>query len=167
MNRDNPRDPIVRRIVLPSGKTIEVLRLDDERALGDDLAAMLEPAPGPVAPMAEVAEEAPGHDAATVDEPHLCGRCASTLVYPVAWAAAGTERWSVELRCPNCERTTSALLELDVAEHFDEELEWGAETLMSDLARQRLARLTEANMLDALERLGAALRADAIVPSDF
>ncbi len=49
-----------------------------------------------------------------------------------------------------------------MAESFDEELERGAETLMSDLAR-----LTEANMRAHLARFAAALRADAILPTDF
>ena len=80
----------------------------------------------------------------------------------MAWTAAGDERWRVELRCPNCERAEGAVLDTDVAERFDEELERGGEKLMGDLAR-----LTEANMLEDLERLTAALRADAILPPDF
>jgi hypothetical protein len=161
MDNDHSRDPIVRRIVLPSGKTIEVLQLAEDADLGSDSGAMLEPAPGPVDPHAPE-EDATSAQVVSCVSPHFCGDCESTLVYPVAWNAAGSERWSVELRCPNCERTESALLDLEVAEHFDEELERGAETLISDLAR-----LTESNMRDLLDRFTAALEADAIVPSDF
>jgi hypothetical protein len=53
-------------------------------------------------------------------------------------------------------------LDLAGANRFDEELEHGAETLVSDLKR-----LSEVNMLDDLERLVAALGADAILPMDF
>jgi hypothetical protein len=154
MQTDDDRDQTVRRIVLPSGKTIEVLRVLD----GED-----QPAVAPVEPPAEAAEP-PKFGAAPVEtgEPHLCPDCASSLVYPVAWTAAGDESWRVELRCPNCERTESALLDLEVAERFDEELERGAEVLMTDLTR-----LSEANMLDDVERFATALRADAILPTDF
>jgi hypothetical protein len=48
------------------------------------------------------------------------------------------------------------------ADRIDEELEQGAETLLRDLKR-----LSEANMLDDLERLVAALSADALLPMDF
>ena len=155
MQTDDHRDQTVRRIVLPSGKTIEVLRVLD----GQDPAAA-----APVDPPVEAAEPDPAGVAAPVEtgEPHLCPDCASSLVYPVAWTAAGDESWRVELRCPNCERTESALLDLEVAERFDEELERGAEILMTDLTR-----LTEANMLDDIERFATALRADAILPTDF
>lgn len=154
MQTDDDRDQTVRRIVLPSGKTIEVLRVLDVADLSPDgsVERPLESA-GPVTD---------GAPAVETGDPHLCPDCTSSLVYPVAWTAAGEERWRVELRCPNCERTESALLDLDVAERFDEELERGAELLTSDLAR-----LTEANMLEDLERFAAALRVDAILPTDF
>ena len=162
MESDHPRDQTVRRIVLPSGKTIEVLRLADQEPAGEESGTTLEPSPGPAVPRTEPAEDFAGADAPSVAAPHLCPACGSSLVYPVAWDAAGTERWSVELRCPNCELTESVLLDLDVAESFDEELERGAETLISDLAR-----LTEANMREHVERFIAALHADAIQPVDF
>ena len=162
MESEHPRDQIVRRIVLPSGKTIEVLRLADQQPTGDEPGTTLEPSPGSPVPHTEPPEDFADAAILSVADPHLCPACSSSLVYPVAWDAAGTERWSVELRCPNCERTERALLDLDVAESFDEELERGAETLMSDLAR-----LTEANMREHVERFAAALRADAIQPVDF
>jgi len=147
----NHGDQIVRRIVLPSGKTIEVLRVAEEAQHPPALAG---PSAAPTAP--------PDETPAAAHDPHVCAECDSWLVYPVAWTAAGEESWRVELRCPNCELTASAVLDLDVAERFDEELERGAEVLAVDLAR-----LAEANMLDDLERLKNALRADAILPVDF
>lgn len=162
MESEHPRDQIVKRIVLPSGKTIEVLRLAEQKPPSEEPGTTLEPAPGPAVPRTDLPKDFADADVLSTADPHLCPACCSSLVYPVAWTAAGTERWSVELRCPNCERTESALLDLDVAESFDEELERGAETLMSDLAR-----LTEANMREHVERFAAALHADAILPVDF
>ena len=160
MESDHPRDQIVRRIVLPSGKTIEVLRLAEHDGR-EEPGTTLEPEPGPMGPASDE-NEAASAGVVSTPHPHLCPACDSELVYPVAWTAAGAERWSVELRCPNCERTESAVLDLDVAESFDEELERGAETLVSDLAR-----LTEANMREHVERFASALHADAILPTDF
>ena len=160
MESDHPRDQIVKRIVLPSGKTIEVLRLAEQGGR-EKPGTTLEPEPGPMSSVLGE-NEAACAGAVSTPHPHLCPACDSELVYPVAWTAAGADRWSVELRCPNCERTDSALLDLDVAESFDEELERGAETLMSDLAR-----LTEANMREHVERFASALHADAILPTDF
>lgn len=172
MEAEDDRDQTVRRIVLPSGRRIEVLRVFDERErVTDDSAPGLARSDDPADPLAEpggpptaAARGAEPANAATAgtSAPHLCPECSSSLVYPIAWTAAGAERWRVELRCPNCEHTDGALLDLDTAEHFDEELERGSETLMSDLAR-----LAEANMLEDLERFAAALRADAILPLDF
>lgn len=159
MDSSNDRDQIVRRIVLPSGKTIEVVRAADRADRpGDDSSATRAAANWSAGALGDGTDTTPS--AAT--DPQLCPGCHSELVYPVAWTAAGADRWRVELRCPNCERTASALLDAEVAERFDEELERGAETLMGDLAR-----LSEANMLEDLERFAAALRADAILPVDF
>ncbi len=161
MDTENDRNRIVRRIVLPSGKTIEVLQPTDPtapRGLGPDplLDAAVDPGPS-----FEAREDSSSPPAASA-HPEVCPSCDSRLVYPVAWEAAGDELWRVELRCPNCEHLEEALLELEVAERFDEELETGSETLMNDLAR-----LAEANMLEDVERLAAALAADALLPSDF
>ncbi|MDQ3357135.1 MAG: hypothetical protein M3502_10645, partial [Actinomycetota bacterium] len=58
MDSENPRDQIVRRIVLPSGKTIEVLRLPEQKDVRDDSGTTLEPAPGPVGPVSDPQAEA-------------------------------------------------------------------------------------------------------------
>ena len=74
----------VRRVVLPSGKTIEVVYFDDS--------------PG--------APQQSGHPAPAPAQPertdlHVCGSCGSDLVYPVEWDEAGATHWEVSLRCPN------------------------------------------------------------------
>ncbi len=147
MAQDRKPDPNPDRIVLPSGKTIEVVRPAEAAA----------PSSGSDGPGAR------GRAAAVrAQEPHLCPNCDCSLVYPVAWVAAPAERWSVDLRCPNCERKGTVLLAQDVADRFDEELERGEETMKTDL--KRLAR---ANMADQVDRFVAALVAGAIHPMDF
>ncbi|HEU4656795.1 MAG TPA: hypothetical protein VFR97_04700 [Capillimicrobium sp.] len=127
----------VRRVVLPSGKTIEVVYFDDLRD-----------------------HDAPLPPAAT--DLHVCGTCASELVYPVEWQEAGAQHWQVTLRCPNCEWAGTGVFEQAVVEAFDEELDRGTEAVVRDLKR-----LVRANMEEQVERFVAALEADHIVPDDF
>jgi len=128
----------VRRVVLPSGKTIEVVYFGAADAT-------------PSRPAAEPAEDL-----------HMCGTCDSELVYPVDWEEVGETHWEVTLRCPNCEWNGSGVFEQDVVERFDEELDRGTETLVRDLKR-----MMQANMEDEIERFVSALQAGHIVPDDF
>ena len=98
----------------------------------------------------------------TVDDLHVCGSCASTLVYPTEWEEAGATHWEVTLRCPNCEWAGTGTFEQDLVERFDEELDRGTEALVRDLKR-----LAHANMEDEIERFTTALTEDHIVPEDF
>jgi hypothetical protein len=136
----------VRRVVLPSGKTIEVVYFEDQQAAG-------------AAPVAATPTKT--HDN-TVDDLHVCGSCASTLVYPTEWEEAGATHWEVTLRCPNCEWSGTGIFEQDLVERFDEELDRGTEALVRDLKR-----LAHANMEDEIERFTTALTEDHIVPEDF
>ena len=86
----------VRRVVLPSGKTIEVVYFDETQAL--DAAS-----PG----LADVGEEL-----------HVCGECSSDLVFPVEWDEAGATHWEVTLRCPNCEWAGTGIFEQELVERF-------------------------------------------------
>ncbi len=144
LERSPDRDPD--RIVLPSGKTIEVVRRPEAAT----------PSSGSNGAVAR------GRAVVRAPEPHQCPGCGCALVYPVAWRAAPSERWSVDLRCPNCERRETIVLAQDVADRFDEELARGAETMTTDLER-----LTLANMADHVDRFVAALEAEAIHPMDF
>jgi hypothetical protein len=134
----------VRRVVLPSGKTIEVVYFEDQIA-GD---AALEPG-------REVISE-------TTQDLHVCGSCSSDLVYPTEWDEAGTTHWEVALRCPNCEWNGTGIFQQELVERFDEELDRGTEALVRDLKR-----LMHANMEDEIDRFVLALTADAILPEDF
>ncbi|HWH96640.1 MAG TPA: hypothetical protein VNT03_22455 [Baekduia sp.] len=144
----SPHDPhhYVRRVVLPSGKTIEVVYFEDRQTAG---------------PAGGRAEVRPAHDE-TVGDLHVCGACASSLVYPTEWEEAGATHWEVTLRCPNCEWAGAGVFEQDLVERFDEELDRGTEALVRDLRR-----LAHANMEDEIERFTTALAEDHIVPEDF
>jgi len=107
----------VRRVVLPSGKTIEVVYFD-----------------------AAAHETAEQHDS---DLLHVCGSCSSSLVYPVDWEEAGSVHWEVSLRCPNCEWTGTGIFTQDAVERFDEELDRGTEALARDLRRLSHANMQD------------------------
>jgi hypothetical protein len=103
---DNTQEPYVKRVTLPSGKSIEVLYFGDQ---------------------------ADGAKTTPTDRPlHVCGECESTLVYPTDWQEAGPHNWEVELRCPNCEWRGTGVFAQDVVEVFDDELDRGIDVLLSD-----------------------------------
>ena len=76
----------VRRVVLPSGRAIEVVYFEDQQA-GTATGVSGTASSSPVKP----------HDDA-VDDLHVCGSCASNLVYPTEWEEAGATHWEVTLR---------------------------------------------------------------------
>ena len=133
----------VRRVVLPSGKTIEVVYFDDQMA-------------PPAARSGRALPPGPAQDL------HVCGGCDSSLVYPVTWEEAGATHWEVTLRCPNCEWSGTGVFEQDLVERFDEELDRGTEALVRDLKR-----LMTANMEDEVDRFVRALAEDHVLPEDF
>ena len=135
----------VRRVVLPSGKTIEVVYFENE------------PTGQTPRPAAPIPSDRPEH----VDL-HVCGSCDSDLVYPVEWDEAGATHWEVTLRCPNCDWAGTGVYEQRLVERFDEELDRGTEALVRDLKR-----LMQANMEDEIERFADALRTGRILPEDF
>jgi hypothetical protein len=137
----------VKRVLLPSGKTIEVVYFR-ENAPGD------EPADAPQRTDNPPAEP---HQAL-----HVCIECSSTLVYPVEWEESGTENWSVLLHCPNCDVYREGIFAQDTVEVFDEELDRGADALARDYKR-----LMRANMSEEIDRFVGALGAGAILPEDF
>ena len=132
----------VRRVVLPSGRAIEVVYFENT-------------APEPPQAAATPSDH-------TVEDLHLCPDCTQGLVYPTEWAEADETRWEVSLRCPNCEWGTTGTFTQDTVDRFDEELDRGTEALVRDLKR-----LTRANMEDEVERFAKALAVDAILPEDF
>ncbi len=144
MSQPSDNSHYVRRVVLPSGRAIEVVYFENQPV-----------APEPAAGVARTPE--PG-----VEDLHVCPDCTAGLVYPTEWEEADDTHWEVALRCPNCEWHSTGTWCQAVVDRFDEELDRGTEALVRDLKR-----LTRANMEDEVERFVRALGADAILPEDF
>ena len=137
MPAPSPEDHQLKRIVLPSGKTIEVVYFADS--------------------------EVTDRFTATPDtDLHVCPECSSRLVYPTAWEEAGEDRWELHMRCPNCEWEAAGIFDRETVERLDEELDHGTHALLTDLKQ-----LMHANMEEEIERFIAALHAGAIHPMDF
>jgi hypothetical protein len=141
MDNHDEQTHFVKRVVLPSGKTIEVVYFKEGE--------------GERSPLSHPPSEPD-------QELHVCIGCASELVYPVSWDEAGPENWSVLLHCPNCEMYREGVFAQDTVEAFDEELDRGGDVLARDYKR-----LMRANMEEELERFRKALEAEAILPEDF
>jgi hypothetical protein len=124
MERDGRRNPDgqtpdghrVKRVALPSGKTIEVVYFDG---------------PGPA------------QEALPKQELHICPDCDVRLVYPVHWTEVDRASWEVTLRCPNCEWLHTGVFDQETVERFDEELDRGTDSLVDDLKRLIQANMEE------------------------
>jgi hypothetical protein len=136
----------LKRIVLPSGKTIEVVYFDQVEHAEDNVDAA----------------QARTQEQRTERELHVCPECESDLVYPTTWEEADERHWSVSLRCPNCEHFEQGVYSQDECDRFDDHLEAGTDALTRDFKR-----LMAANMAEEIDRFVAALDADAIQPMDF
>jgi hypothetical protein len=136
----------VKRVVLPSGKTIEVVYFREAEA------HLPEPAALPLAPVPAEPDQ----------DLHVCIECASELVYPVRWEEAGPENWTVLLHCPNCDIHREGVFAQETVEAFDEQLDRGGDALARDYKR-----LMRANMAEEIDLFVGALRVDAILPEDF
>ena len=137
MSHRPPR--VVSTIDLPSGKVLEVVQ------------------PDAGAPYTRV-KSAPAEDRDLC----ICEHCASELVEPVEWSAAGPERWRVALSCPDCGYWTEGVFSQECVDRFDERLDEGTTVLVSELKR-----LQHANMSDDVERFIGALNLGMILPEDF
>jgi len=93
---------------------------------------------------------------------HVCPNCSSGLVQPVHWIEQSSNRWDVELRCPECEWHVQGSFSQADVDAFDEELDRGGGLLVEDLRA-----LTRANMADEADRLAEALATGCILPEDF
>ncbi len=138
----------VKRVVLPSGKTIEVVYFKET-----DL-------PQPPVEAAPAVPENPPPEAH--QNLHVCTECSSELVYPLQWEESGPVNWNVLLHCPNCDVYREGTFTQETVETFDEELDRGADALARDYKR-----LVRANMAEQIERFVGALASDAILPEDF
>ena len=141
-------DHQLKRIVLPSGKTIEVVYFDHPSA----------------AP--PLTEERPAEqqrfETAPARDLHICSNCESELVYPLQWEEADERHWHITLRCPNCEWSDAGIYAQDECDRFDDELEQGTDALTRDYKR-----LVTANLADEIDRFAYALEVDGLLPEDF
>jgi hypothetical protein len=138
MSHPNHNGQYVRRVVLPSGRAIEVVYYENTES------------------------SAPAPASQPLEDLHVCPECDRGLVYPVEWEESSHTHWEVLLRCPNCEWTEVGRYDQATVDRFDENLDMGTEALIRDLKR-----LTRANMEDEIERFAAALSSDLILPEDF
>jgi hypothetical protein len=93
---------------------------------------------------------------------HVCPACGAEFVYPTNWTPADRKRWSVDLRCAECEWTGGGVHEQDLLDRFDDALDRSTESIVDDLKA-----LTHANLLEQIDAFVAALWADQILPEDF
>jgi hypothetical protein len=107
----------VRRVVLPSGRAIEVVYFESSL---------------PAAPPADFVEEL-----------HVCPECDRGLVYPVEWEEISSTHWQVLLRCPNCEWNELGVFDQSTVDRFDEHLDRGTEALIRDLKRLTRANMED------------------------
>ena len=121
----------IKRIILPSGKSVEIVYFHAEDTLleADDAALNLE----------------------------SCPECTSELVYPVSWRETEGDCWEIELRCPNCEWEERGIYRHGDVERFDEVLNKGTDRLIDDLEHLTKAnmqadidRFVEALQTDAI-----------------
>jgi hypothetical protein len=103
----------VHRIVLPSGRKIEVVRFP-EHPSGDHGRPL-----------------------------HVCGHCHAPLVQPVAWSETDDEHWELTLLCPNCEWTTTGIYAQAEVEELEDRLEEGLSEMLADLQRLAQANMSE------------------------
>jgi hypothetical protein len=106
----------VRRVVLPSGRSIEVVYFEPELR---------------------------GPETDPVHELHVCPDCDAHLVYPEEWTEHDPVHWEVSLRCPNCEWHGAGLYSQDTVDRFDEELDCGTEALVRDLKQLTRANMED------------------------
>jgi len=143
MSEHADNTPHVRRVVLPSGKTIEVVYFEEHPDLQGTTIEHIE-------------------RRRADDDLHICASCQGEFVYPLEWEEASSTQWEVTLRCPSCEWIGTGVFDQGIVERFDEELDRGTEALVGDLKR-----LAAANMEEEIERFVSALEADALLPEDF
>jgi hypothetical protein len=117
MSHPDHNGQYVRRVVLPSGRAIEVVYFESA-----SLPRI------PVEP---------------IEDLHVCPECDRGLVYPVEWEEVSPTHWEVLLRCPNCEWGELGVYDQMTVDRFDEELDLGTEALLRDLQRLTKANMEE------------------------
>jgi hypothetical protein len=116
-NQDqHPRSHSTRRIVLPSGRSIEVVRFDD---------AIAPPSVG------------------FGDGLHVCPCCDSELVQPVEWGDVSDHHVELTLRCPNCYWTRHGTYDEEQVAQLEDRLDEGVVAILRDLRRLTNANMAD------------------------
>ena len=105
----------IKKIILPSGKSVEIVYFHAEEAL--------------------TAEEE-----GTLDL-ERCPECDGDLVYPTSWRETEDDCWEIELRCPNCEWCERGIYRHQDVERFDDVLNRGTDRLIDDLEQLTRANM--------------------------
>jgi hypothetical protein len=108
-----PNQHSVRRILLPSGRSIEVVRFEE-----------LDSAP-PTTGL------------------HICEACKSDLVQPIEWVPASDDHWQLTLHCPNCDWTGEGLYNVNEVAQLEEQLDEGIDAILRDLQRLTSANMSD------------------------
>jgi hypothetical protein len=103
----------VHRIVLPSGRKIEVVRFHED---GTEVESR---------PL------------------HICPECSSALVQPLSWSEAGDDHWELLLGCPNCAWSTDGVYSQSEVEELEDLLEDGLSDMLADLQRLAQANMAD------------------------
>jgi hypothetical protein len=138
----------VKRIVLPSGKTVEIVYYQadgGEPVITEAREVEPEPAPEPAVRRLE-----------------LCNACGGERVHPLDWHEVEDMRWEISLRCPDCEWSEVERFDQHEVERYDDILNDATDRLIEELDR-----ITRENMTEAVERFRTALENDDILPFDF
>jgi hypothetical protein len=161
-------DHNIRKLILPSGRTIEVVyysNADEQpnqikektipKTLNNVLNALFK--------KRVKVEKKPRTD----EDLHICPDkdCASELVYPTEWEEHDKTKWEVALHCPECDLVFSGIYEQTVVDKFDENLDKATVSIIRDLKR-----LTKANMTEEVEYLHDAFNygdGDLLTADDF
>ncbi len=94
---------------------------------------------------------------------HLCPRCGSEMVQPLAWEPAGDRSsWRIWRRCPECDWRADGVHGEAAIDAYDEQLDRGAHELAAELRE-----LERSNMVEMTATFVAALAADLIGADDF
>ena len=110
---ENTSHHSVHRIVLPSGRKIEVVRFDERGGSRQ------------TRPL------------------HICPDCDSPLVQPLSWSETEDEEWELELSCPNCEWHEEGVYCQSEIEELEDRLEDGLTDMLDDLHRLAQANMAD------------------------
>lgn len=97
-------DFYVKRIIMPSGKSVEVVYFDISAKSSRPQANL-----------------------------HICTQCNSSNVYPIGWNEVNDEMWEIDSRCPDCEHQEKALHYHEDVEAWDALLNSNMDLLIDDL----------------------------------